>query len=110
MIIKGGGIRVSLVPQRCHVPLGAGAAHADRIKRDATAAGGQITSLEVRPLTGWQTMAMATDWSVRPRQVPGASYRYAHTTVALRRLRRGADKLASPVVAAGSPASTPWTC
>ncbi len=34
---------------------------------------------KVRPLTGFQTMAMATDWVRPPRQIPGASYWYAHT-------------------------------
>ncbi|MBO0880859.1 MAG: nitrate reductase subunit alpha, partial [Mycobacterium sp.] len=51
---------------------------------------------KVRPLTGWQTMAMATDWSRPPRQVPGASYWYAHTDQ-WRYDAYGADKLASPV-------------
>ncbi|CKQ12727.1 respiratory nitrate reductase alpha chain NarG [Mycobacterium tuberculosis TKK_04_0064] len=51
---------------------------------------------KVRPLTGWQTMAMATDWSRPPRQVPGASYWYAHTDQ-WRYDGYGADKLASPV-------------
>ncbi|CPA32602.1 nitrate reductase subunit alpha [Mycobacterium tuberculosis] len=50
---------------------------------------------KVRPLTGWQTMAMATDWSRPPRQVPGASYWYAHTDQ-WRYDGYGADKLASP--------------
>jgi len=51
---------------------------------------------KVRPLTGWQTMAMATDWSRPPRQVPGASYWYAHTDQ-WHYDAYGADKLASPV-------------
>jgi nitrate reductase alpha subunit len=51
---------------------------------------------KVRPLTGFQTMAMATDWSRPPRQVPGASYWYAHTDQ-WRYDGYGADKLASPV-------------
>ncbi len=51
---------------------------------------------KVRPLTGFQTMAMATDWVRPPRQVPGASYWYAHTDQ-WRYDGCGADKLASPV-------------
>ena len=51
---------------------------------------------KVRPLTGWQTMANATDWSRPPRQVPGASYWYAHTDQ-WRYDAYGADKLASPL-------------
>jgi nitrate reductase / nitrite oxidoreductase, alpha subunit len=51
---------------------------------------------KVRPLTGWQTMANATDWSRPPRQVPGASYWYAHTDQ-WHYDAYGADKLASPV-------------
>jgi nitrate reductase alpha subunit len=51
---------------------------------------------KVRPLTGWQTMAMATDWVRPPRQVPGASYWYAHTDQ-WRYDGCAADKLASPV-------------
>jgi nitrate reductase alpha subunit len=51
---------------------------------------------KVRPLTGWQTMAMATDWVRPPRQVPGASYWYAHTDQ-WRYDGCAADKLASPI-------------
>ena len=51
---------------------------------------------KVRPLTGFQTMAMATDWVRPPRQVPGASYWYAHTDQ-WRYDGYGADKLASPL-------------
>jgi nitrate reductase alpha subunit len=51
---------------------------------------------KVRPLTGFQTMAMATDWVRPPRQVPGASYWYAHTDQ-WRYDGCAADKLASPV-------------
>jgi len=51
---------------------------------------------KVRPLTGFQTMAMATDWVRPPRQVPGASYWYAHTDQ-WRYDGYAADKLASPV-------------
>ncbi|MBD0322890.1 MAG: nitrate reductase subunit alpha, partial [Aldersonia sp.] len=32
-----------------------------------------------RPVTGWATLAMATDWSRPPRQMAGTSYWYAHT-------------------------------
>ncbi|CAM3126508.1 nitrate reductase subunit alpha [Mycobacterium intermedium] len=51
---------------------------------------------KVRPLSGWQTMANATDWVRPPRQVPGASYWYAHTDQ-WRYDSHGADKLSSPV-------------
>ena len=51
---------------------------------------------KVRPLTGWQTMANATDWARPPRQVPGTSYWYAHTDQ-WRYDNHGADKLSSPV-------------
>lgn len=50
---------------------------------------------KVRPLSGWQTMANASDWARPPRQVPGASYWYAHTDQ-WRYDDYGADKLASP--------------
>ena len=32
-----------------------------------------------RPITGWATMAMATDWVRPPRQMIGTAYWYAHT-------------------------------
>ena len=32
-----------------------------------------------RPVTGWATMAMATDWSRPPRQMAGTAYWYTHT-------------------------------
>ncbi|OOK78590.1 nitrate reductase, alpha subunit [Mycobacterium kansasii] len=51
---------------------------------------------KIRPLTGFQTMSMATDWVRPPRQVPGASYWYAHADQ-WRYDGYGADKLASPV-------------
>ncbi|HEX7322618.1 MAG TPA: nitrate reductase subunit alpha [Mycobacterium sp.] len=51
---------------------------------------------KVRPLTGWTTMAMATDWHRPPRQVPGASYWYAHTDQ-WRYDNYGAEKLTSPL-------------
>src|SRR6185437_8279459 len=51
---------------------------------------------KVRPLTGWQTMSNATDWSRPPRQVPGSSYWYAHTDQ-WRYDAYGADALASPL-------------
>ena len=54
-------------------------------------------------------MAMATDWARPPRQVPGASYWYAHTDQ-WRYDGYGADKLASPVGRGRFAASTPWTC
>ena len=49
-----------------------------------------------RPLTGWQTMAKATDWSRPPRQMPGTSYWYAHTDQ-WRYDGYRADTLASPL-------------
>jgi len=96
MIIMGGGI--------CHW------FHGDAIYRSVLAllmltgsmgrnGGGwahYVGQEKVRPLTGWQTMAMATDWSRPPRQVPGASYWYAHTDQ-WRYDAYGADKLTSPV-------------
>lgn len=32
-----------------------------------------------RPVTGWSALAMGTDWSRPPRQMPGTSYWYVHT-------------------------------
>ena len=49
-----------------------------------------------RPVTGWATMAMATDWSRPPRQMPGTSYWYAHTDQ-WRYDGYRADALASPL-------------
>jgi nitrate reductase alpha subunit len=96
MIIMGGGI--------CHW------FHGDAIYRSVLAllmltgsmgrnGGGwahYVGQEKVRPLTGFQTMSMATDWVRPPRQVPGASYWYAHTDQ-WRYDGYGADKLASPV-------------
>jgi nitrate reductase / nitrite oxidoreductase, alpha subunit len=96
MIIMGGGI--------CHW------FHSDAIYRSVLAllmltgsmgrnGGGwahYVGQEKVRPLTGFQTMAMASDWVRPPRQVPGASYWYAHTDQ-WRYDGYGADKLASPV-------------
>lgn len=96
MIIMGGGI--------CHW------FHADAIYRAVLAllmltgsmgrnGGGwahYVGQEKVRPLTGFHTMAMATDWVRPPRQVPGASYWYAHTDQ-WRYDGYGADKLSSPV-------------
>ncbi|ORA61920.1 nitrate reductase subunit alpha [Mycolicibacterium elephantis] len=48
-----------------------------------------------RPVTGWATMAMATDWSRPPRQVPGTSFWYVHTDQ-WRYDGYRADALASP--------------
>ena len=48
-----------------------------------------------RPVTGWATMAMATDWSRPPRQMPGTSYWYVHTDQ-WRYDGYRADALASP--------------
>ena len=65
---------------------------------DATAVGGPITSVRRRFVRSpdCQTMAMATDWVRPPRQVPGASYSYAHTDQ-WRYDSYGADKSPSPV-------------
>ncbi|MEZ0342358.1 nitrate reductase subunit alpha [Mycobacterium sp. pV006] len=49
-----------------------------------------------RPVTGWATMAMATDWVRPPRQMPGTSYWYVHTDQ-WRYDGYRADALASPV-------------
>lgn len=49
-----------------------------------------------RPVTGWATMAMATDWSRPPRQMAGTSYWYVHTDQ-WRYDGYRADALASPV-------------
>jgi nitrate reductase alpha subunit len=49
-----------------------------------------------RPVTGWATMAMATDWSRPPRQMAGTSYWYAHTDQWCYDGYR-ADALASPL-------------
>ncbi|OBB62171.1 nitrate reductase subunit alpha [Mycobacterium sp. 852013-51886_SCH5428379] len=48
-----------------------------------------------RPVTGWATMAMATDWARPPRQMPGTSYWYVHTDQ-WRYDGYRADALASP--------------
>ncbi|KGI67447.1 nitrate reductase subunit alpha [Mycolicibacterium rufum] len=48
-----------------------------------------------RPVTGWATMAMATDWSRPPRQMPGTAYWYVHTDQ-WRYDGYRADALASP--------------
>jgi nitrate reductase alpha subunit len=61
-----------------------------------------------RPVTGWATMAMATDWSRPPRQMAGTSYWYAHTDQ-WRYDGYRADALASPW-AGPVRDSTPWTC
>ena len=63
---------------------------------------------EVRPVTGWATMAMATDWSRPPRQMPGTSFWYVHTDQ-WRYDGYRADALASPTARAGSSVSTRWT-
>ncbi|MGV0836009.1 nitrate reductase subunit alpha [Mycolicibacterium thermoresistibile] len=49
-----------------------------------------------RPVTGWATMAMATDWVRPPRQMPGTSYWYVHTNQWSYDGYR-ADALASPL-------------
>ncbi len=49
-----------------------------------------------RPVTGWATMAMATDWSRPPRQMAGTSYWYVHTDQ-WRYDGYRADALASPL-------------
>ncbi|WP_241472634.1 nitrate reductase subunit alpha [Mycolicibacterium neoaurum] len=49
-----------------------------------------------RPVTGWATMAMASDWNRPPRQMAGTSYWYAHTDQ-WRYDGYRADALASPL-------------
>ena len=49
-----------------------------------------------RPLTGWTTLAMATDWQRPPRQMIGTAYWYTHTDQ-WRYDPYPADALASPV-------------
>ncbi|WP_037065384.1 nitrate reductase subunit alpha [Pseudonocardia acaciae] len=49
-----------------------------------------------RPLTGWTTMAMATDWQRPPRQMIGTAYWYTHTDQ-WRYDGYRADALASPL-------------
>ncbi|MGE3288231.1 MAG: molybdopterin-dependent oxidoreductase, partial [Pseudonocardia sp.] len=49
-----------------------------------------------RPITGWATMAMATDWSRPPRQMIGTAYWYTHTDQ-WRYDGYRADALASPL-------------
>ena len=49
-----------------------------------------------RPVTGWSALAMATDWSRPPRQMPGTSYWYVHTDQ-WRYDGYRADALASPL-------------
>ncbi len=49
-----------------------------------------------RPITGWATMAMATDWVRPPRQMIGTGYWYAHTDQ-WRYDGYRADALASPL-------------
>ena len=49
-----------------------------------------------RPVTGWATMAMATDWCRPPRQMIGTSYWYTHTDQ-WRYDGYRADALASPL-------------
>ena len=63
-----------------------------------------------RPITGWATLAMATDWSRPPRQMTGTAYWYVHTDQ-WRYDGYAADALASPAGhGACSPACTPPTC
>ncbi|OBG89036.1 nitrate reductase subunit alpha [Mycobacterium sp. E136] len=49
-----------------------------------------------RPVTGWSALAMGTDWSRPPRQMPGTSYWYVHTDQ-WRYDGYRADALASPL-------------
>ena len=49
-----------------------------------------------RPVTGWAAVAMGTDWSRPPRQMPGTSYWYVHTDQ-WRYDGYRADALASPL-------------
>ena len=52
-----------------------------------------------RPVTGWATMAMATDWQRPPRQMIGTAYWYTHTDQ-WRYDGYRADALASPLAGA----------
>ncbi|MFF0745532.1 nitrate reductase subunit alpha [Streptomyces sp. NPDC004111] len=49
-----------------------------------------------RPVTGWSTLAMATDWQRPPRQMTGTAYWYTHTDQ-WRYDGHRADALASPL-------------
>ncbi len=51
---------------------------------------------KVRPITGWATMAMATDWSRPPRQAIGTAFWYMHADQ-WRYDGYRADALASPL-------------
>ncbi|HEU4543711.1 MAG TPA: nitrate reductase subunit alpha [Jiangellaceae bacterium] len=53
-----------------------------------------------RPVTGWATMAMATDWQRPPRQMIGTAYWYTHTDQ-WRYDGYRADALASPLAKGG---------
>ncbi len=53
-----------------------------------------------RPVTGWATMAMATDWQRPPRQMIGTGYWYTHTDQ-WRYDGYRADALASPLARGG---------
>jgi nitrate reductase alpha subunit len=53
-----------------------------------------------RPLTGWSTVAMATDWQRPPRQMIGTAYWYTHTDQ-WRYDGYRADALASPLARGG---------
>ena len=53
-----------------------------------------------RPITGWATMAMATDWARPPRQMIGTAYWYTHTDQ-WRYDGYRADALTSPLAAGG---------
>ena len=63
-----------------------------------------------RPITGWATMAMATDW------VAAAAADDRHRPTGTRTPTSGATTATGPTrcpprwAAAGSPGSTPWTC
>ena len=62
-----------------------------------------------RPVTGWATMAMATDWQRPPRQMIGTAYWYTHTDQ-WRYDGYRADALTSPAGdGAASRACTRWT-
>ena len=60
-----------------------------------------------RPVTGWATMAMASDWSRPPRQMAGTSYWYAHTD---QRRYDGFGPTTQPGGPRPVPRRTPWTC
>ena len=87
-----------LVPLRPDLPRDARAASSSAAARASTAAAGRTTSARRRsaPITGWQTLAFALDWTRPPRQQPATSFWYLATDQ-WRYERFGADELTSPL-------------